>query len=123
MPPLPPALAGILKRPLTFFGAAYLRRKYNYNSEVASNEAALGQVLSNLRDVLSDGRPYVLGENFSYADVCMAASMQCVRPVTDEFIKLGPATRKAWTDEALAESSSSLLEWRDQLYESQRLSD
>ncbi len=122
MPPLPAPLSGLLKRPLTSFGAAYLRRKYKYSSSLESHTEALAQVLANVRAVLSDGRAYVLGKNFSYADICVATSLQCVRPVTDEFIKLRPATRKAWSDEALASQFDDLLGWRDQLYESQRLS-
>jgi len=121
MPPLPSPISGLLKGPFTLFGAAYLRRKYQYSAAIESQNEALRNVLSNLQDTLKDGRPYVLGENFSYADVCMATSLQCVRPVTDEFIKLGPATRKAWTDEELADNFGDLLDWRDQLYESHRL--
>lgn len=121
MPPLPPALSGILRKPLTRFGAAYLRRKYQYTSAIDEQQKALTRVLLSLEEILRDGRPYVMGELFSYADVCMATALQCVRPVTDEFIKLGPATRKAWTDESLAERFTGLLDWRDQLYETHRL--
>ena len=72
-----------------------------------------------MRDALSDGRRCLLGE-FSYADIAMASALQFVAPVGDEHIRLGPATRRAWTDLDLAGELTDLIEWRDQLYASRR---
>jgi glutathione S-transferase len=121
MPSMPKALTSVLMTPVTALGVAYLQRKYKYSAGLEDHRTALRQVLSNLRDSLADGRPFVLGQNFSYADICMASALQSVRPVTDEFLKLGPATRRSWTDEELAEEFASLLDWRDQIYETHRL--
>jgi len=120
MPPMPKALTSIVTGPLTRLAVTYLRRKYRYSATVDAQQATLVKVVSELRNVLADGRPFVLGDAFSYADICMASALQCVRPVTDEFLKIGPATRKAWTDDALASEYSDLLDWRDQIYESHR---
>ena len=78
-------------------------------------------MLRHLQSVTDAGAHYLVGGQFSYADICMASALQCVRPVTDEYIKLGPATRKAWTDEGLADKYASLLGWRDQLYQERRI--
>lgn len=120
MPPMPKPLLGALKKPVAAMGVAFLRRKYGYGKATDEHRRNLRQVLSNVRGVLGDGRPFLLGDEFSYADICAAVSIHCIKPVTDEFIKLGPATRKAWTDEELASEFETLLDWRDQLYESQR---
>ncbi len=122
MPPMPKALVGALKKPVAALGVAFLRSKYGYGARAEQYSRDFEQVLENLRGVFADGRPFVTGEHFTYADICMASVLQCVRPVTDEFMKLGPATRRAWTDERLADRFEVLLDWRDQLYETQRLS-
>ncbi len=120
MPRMSPTLARALRLPFTAFGAVYLRRKYKYGSDEAPHQEALHKSLSALRDAMADGRPYLFGEAFSYADLTMACALQCVRPVTDEFIRLKSATRAAWVNEELATEFSSLIDWRDQVYETHR---
>ncbi len=122
MPRMSPALSKALRLPFTAFGAAYLRHKYKYGKSPTPHRAALSKSLCALRDTLADGRPYLIGETFSYADLAMATALQCVRPVTDEFIKLRPATRGVWTDEAFASEFAPLLEWRDRIYQDHRVS-
>ncbi len=122
MPPMPKVLRNLLKSPIAHLGVAYLRRKYDYGTDFESQHEVLSQTLKTLAEAMADGRPFVLGDAFTYADICMAVTLQCVRPVTDEFIRLRPATRKAWTNEALASEFGALLDWRDQLYETRRLS-
>jgi len=120
VPPMPTFLKGALARPLTFVGTRYLRGKYHYDGDLTVPIASLREVLAALREQLQDSRPYLLGPRFTYADICMAVTLQGVRPVTDEFLTLGAATRRAWTEESLAEEFSDLIEWRDQLYEQHR---
>jgi hypothetical protein len=43
-----------------------------------------------------------------------------VRPVRNAFIRLGPATRAAWTTPSLEARFADLLAWRDALYEKHR---
>ena len=57
---------------------------------------------------------------FSYADVIMASLLQGVAPVADRYIRLGPATRAAWTQLELARANADLIAWRDRLYEHHR---
>ncbi len=122
MPPMPSWLAGPLAAPIAKLGVAYLKRKYNFSGEIDSHRKALTAMLESLKSALAGGRKYLVGEDFSYADVCMAVSMQFVRPVTDEYIKIGPASRAAWTDDTLSREFGDLLEWREQIYETHRRS-
>jgi glutathione S-transferase len=48
--------------------------------------------------------------------------MQGISPVDDRFVKLGPATRAAWTQAPLAAEYADLVAWRDKVYERQRRS-
>lgn len=120
MPPMPKLLAGPLTKPLTRLGVAFLRRKYGYGDRLDGEQARLRASLESLRKALADGRQYLVGNSFSYADIGMAVALQFVRPVTDEYIKLGPASRKAWTDNELSQEFSDLIQWRDQVYETHR---
>jgi glutathione S-transferase len=42
--------------------------------------------------------------------------LQAVVPVAHEFIRLGPASREAWTNPRLAADYADLVAWRDRLY-------
>ena len=122
MPPMPKILMGPLAAPLTRLGATFLRRKYNFSDAIESEKRTLEEAMRKLREALSDGRQYLVGDSFSYADLCMAVSLQFVRPVTDEYIRLGPASRKEWTDDELSSEFGDLVKWRDGVYESHRRS-
>ena len=81
--------------------------------------AVMRAAFERMRQALSKTTPYHLG-SFSYADVVMATCLQGVSPVADRYLRLGPATRKAWTHEELASEIPDLLAWRDKLYELHR---
>jgi glutathione S-transferase len=95
-------------------GARFLLRKYQ------ANRASLDEHLARMEGVLAelqvtlDG-DYILGE-LSYADIVMAAALQFVKPVDPRYIKLGPASARAWTDLELCDRYRDLLDWRDALY-------
>ena len=118
---LPKIPGKALMTPLANLAVGYLRRKYDFSDSLEPQRKSLEEVLRHLQSVTDAGAHYLVGGQFSYADICMASALQCVRPVTDEYIKLGPATRKAWTDEGLANKYASLLGWRDQLYQERRI--
>jgi glutathione S-transferase len=46
--------------------------------------------------------------------------MQAIVPVADEYLRLGPGTRAAWTRESLAREFADLVRWRDDLYRDHR---
>ncbi len=84
-------------------------------------ELALRRALDELRAGLGEGS-YLLGNRFSYADVAMATALSYVQPVDDAYLRLGPATRAARTQERLAGEYPDLLTWRDQIYANHRRS-
>jgi glutathione S-transferase len=114
---LPPGIPAALRPVLagtTGLALAFLRRKYALGSDVDASQAILRAALEDLRGALG-GRQYLLGD-FSYADVTMAVVLQGIRPVADELIPLGPATREVWSNDELAREFADLLRWRDALY-------
>jgi glutathione S-transferase len=50
----------------------------------------------------------------------MALLLPGVAPVGDAYIRLGRATRRIWTRDALAAEFSDLIAWRDELYAQHR---
>lgn len=116
---VPGPLRGVAA-PMASMAMSFLARKYGFadESNLRVFEERLGKSLDALRRA-TERRPYVLGE-FSYADLAMAVVLQMVKPVADEFIRLGPATREAWTHPELAERYADLVAWRDKLYAERR---
>lgn len=117
LPPfIPPALRGA-SRGVAALGARYLGHKYGgVGGEAAC--ARMTESLEKLERAIRKGR-YLLGSP-SFADVSMAAALQFVSPLADRWIPLGPATRAAWTEPALAERFADLVAWRDAFYEAHR---
>jgi len=114
--PIPRWLRGAFT-PIASFGVEYLKYKYQITVDDARHERASREALGRLRLALADGRDYILGHSFSFADIAMATSLQFVKPVAGNFIELGPATRVAWTNGDMARDYPDLLQWRDRLYE------
>lgn len=114
-----PSAARKLMKPLANVGVLYLRKKYDFSSQLAQHRRNYEDQLETLEAALAAG-DYLCGEDFSFADIAMAVALQGVRPVTDEFIRLGPATRAAWTDVDLCDRFPKLLAWRDRIYERHR---
>jgi glutathione S-transferase len=118
-PSVPPRLRKALT-PLASCGVTYIRRKYRIKSAGPEYERASRAALDALRKALVGGREHILGSQLSFADIAMATSLQFVRPVADQHIALGSATREAWTNALLASEYPDLLHWRDRLYGSLR---
>ena len=72
---------------------------------------ALERTRAGLRAVDGD---YLLGR-FSYADIAMAVVLEGIAPMAQVDPPLGPATRRCWSDPALAEEFEDLLHWRQRL--------
>lgn len=119
LPKMPGPLRQLMK-PLANIGVSYLRKKYTYDESIEKYEESFEQVLIKLRAALEGAESYLIGSQFSYADITMAVALQCLKPVTDDFLKIGPATRVAWTNEAMADKYADLLDWRDHIYEQHR---
>ncbi len=81
--------------------------------------AALRDACKLLQKELA-GRDHLFGK-LTFADISMAAMLQFVDPVADQFIELDPRIRSAWQDPQLAREYPDLLQWRDRLYRQHRL--
>jgi glutathione S-transferase len=93
--------------------------KYNLDlAHLGPSQRVQREGLDALRTALVRSE-YVLGR-FSYADIIAASLLQGVLPVADRYLRLGPATRSAWTQPELAADYSDLIGWRDRLYERHR---
>lgn len=107
MPWIPP-------RPLRFVArdaARRLDRKYAHLVQ----PGALRRALEATRAALaSHGGDHLLG-TFGYADIAMAVVLETIAPVARTVPPLGPATRRCWSDPALAEEFRDLLDWRARL--------
>jgi glutathione S-transferase len=105
-----------LMRPGTRLATRWFGRKYECDlaGETTATERLQGE-LDALRAALATSSPYLLG-SFSYADILMATMLQGVAPVRNEYIYLGPESRKAWHRSALANEYEDLLRWRDEIY-------
>jgi glutathione S-transferase len=112
--PLPDWLRPLL-RPGTRFGLRWFARKYQLSSEAAAGlENKMRPALDRLETAIKASR-YLVG-TFSYADIAMATVLQGIAPVGNGYIRLGPATRRAWTLPALENAYPNLVRWRDNLY-------
>jgi glutathione S-transferase len=109
-----------LLRPVGRQGMRWFARKYGLRVEDRREHVAkVRAALEELRGGLAGGAQYLLGA-FSYADIVMATCLQGVSPVADRFLRLGPATREAWTQREVAADVPDLIAWRDGLYERHR---
>jgi glutathione S-transferase len=102
-------------RPVTRFGLRWFARKYEVSPAAEEEyEYRMRPVLDRLRAKVGQA-PYLIG-SFSYADIAMATLLQGISPVGNGYIRLGPATRRAWTRPILESAYADLIRWRDNLY-------
>lgn len=121
MEALPPFVPSFLRKamaPTAAMGTRFLASKWNVASDVdVQVTSTLRPALEAIRAAVAKG-PYLLQTGFSFADVAVAAALHVVRPREDA--TCGPATREAWTNEALVDDFADLLEWRDAIYAKHR---
>ncbi|HEY1691685.1 MAG TPA: glutathione S-transferase N-terminal domain-containing protein [Polyangiaceae bacterium] len=115
---VPGALRG-LSTPIAARGTRYLVRKYGTAGvDSAAATAKLRDVFGAMRKVL--GSRSTILDGFSYADIAMAVLIQMISPVAPEYVALGPARRRAWTEPELSSEYADLVAWRDALYAKRR---
>jgi glutathione S-transferase len=117
--PLGPGVAAI--------GIRRTLRKYRANQVDAKvHEAALARVLDQLRAAIASAEAgtdassarTLLGR-FTFADIAMTQALAFVKPPRFG-LRIGEASRRSFTDPALAERHADLLAWRDAIYEAHR---
>jgi glutathione S-transferase len=117
-------LAGIRPlRPLmaNLAATAVRRLQHKYRATVRPDDDAriVGPVIRDLEAAIG-ANTYLVGGAFSFADIAAACAVQFILPVDPAHIRLGPATRRAWTWNAMIEASSPLIAWRDRIYDRHR---
>jgi glutathione S-transferase len=118
--PAPLNRTGVLGDSMARSGVAFFVRKYGLETRREEEDAqALAKGLDALRAALG-GRSTILSE-FSFADIVATGLLQVVVPVSDRYLRLGPATRDVWKTDELSRSYADLVEWRDRLYERHRV--
>jgi glutathione S-transferase len=119
-PPFVPKWGRPLFRPVARWATGAFIRKYGSKVDATQeNTRALRTVLDALRAAVKPGTTYLLG-SFTYADIVMATLLQGIAPVDDRFIRLGPETRKAWTNDDVAREYADVIAWRNGLYDEER---
>lgn len=119
-----------LRRPLGGLGIRIARggverslRKYGAATiDAESHERSLVGVLDDLRVRLAHAvgdEPKTLLGAFSFADIAMTQALAYVEPPAFG-LRLGDASRRAFTSPALGERYADLVAWRDAIYERYR---
>jgi glutathione S-transferase len=116
-----PVLVDGTARPLA--DSADIARWADQRGDGAALEKKFTGVLDELRVALArapaKGEPKTLLGTFTFADIAMAQVLACVSPPT-RGLRLGRASRRAFTDLALRERYADLVAWRDAIYAAYR---
>jgi glutathione S-transferase len=98
-------------------------RKYGaHRDDRDAHRRTLIAALDELRAALAEapaGEPKTLLGRFTFADIAAAQALAFVDPPTTG-LKLGPASRRSFSDPDLRERHRDLLAWRDDLYRALR---
>ncbi len=120
LPPFFPESIKPLMLPIAKSGLFYLKKKYGFNEKNTQRyEQIIEDNLQKLQDALAKSPQYLLG-SFTYADICMAVTLQVIKPIQNNNVMLDPATEQCWTNDTLAEKFSELITWRDSIYQQYR---
>ncbi|APR87512.1 Glutathione S-transferase family protein [Minicystis rosea] len=106
------------------FGVARTQRKYGGSRrdlDAARREllADLDELRAALAEAPSGDGPKTLLGHFSFADIAMAQTLAFGDPPASG-LKLGPASRRSFSDPELRDRYGDLLAWRDELYRTYR---
>lgn len=117
LPPMVPGpLRGVASAIFAPIGISYLDREFGASKR--SFEEHEGRLERSLREfrarVAVSG--YTVGTGFTFGDIAAAVCLQGVLPVDARYLRIGPATRRCWTDARLAQEFRDLIEWRDGIY-------
>jgi glutathione S-transferase len=116
---VPKLLRGVAG-PFAQMGIQYLTRKYGLDA--APESVALERLTAGLAKLRAglEGRTHLVVGGLTYADLLMAVALHFVAPPAKPYLRLGRATRAAFTTPALAEAYADLVAWRDRLYAEHR---
>jgi len=119
LPRYVPGVVRPLLRPISRYGTRWFARKYGLDlADLGTARRVLAETLTVFRERYVD-RPYLF-EHFTYADILFCTLLQCVCPVADHYLRIGPAWRRAWTQPTLVTEFGDLIRLRDRLYAEHR---
>jgi glutathione S-transferase len=111
---IPTTLRGPLQG-LVNVGMTYLAWSFKYGSlSMQEREARLRANLTRIREATRE-RDYLVGDQFTYADVTIACGLQGISPVKGRGVAKNEAIRRAWTDPELSQEFRDVLSWRDKI--------
>jgi len=117
LPPFFPEPIKPLMLPVAKSGIFYLKKKYDVSEKnVQRYEQVIDDNLQKLQKALTNKPQYLLG-SFTYADICMAVTLQVIKPIQNNHVMLDSATELCWKNDILAEKFSDLITWRDSIYQ------
>jgi glutathione S-transferase len=108
-PAIPKALRGV-SAPLTALGLRFIIDKYRANPS-ESHATTMRAVLASAQNTLSDGRPFLLGDTLTFADVNLWSALDFISPAASS--PLRASLRPYWTRPALLQDFPNLFAWRD----------
>lgn len=118
VPPAMKALGGVAR---SIAAAGVRRTLHKYADVTPENPAqALTDFLDSLADAIAGGTehddgPTTLLEELSFADITMAQGLAFIRP-PNSHLRLGDASRRAYTWGACPDGYDAVFAWRDALY-------
>ncbi len=117
-PSFVPGILRPLARPLVKQATRYIMDEFELHKKRPRDlDMLILQALVGLRSALEKaGGQYLLGNQFTYADVTTAVALGGLRPYAPVWEKLTPIQQKIFTDPKLAAQFPELLEWRDRIY-------
>jgi glutathione S-transferase len=118
MVPRPLRALGAVASQIGAFGIRRTLRKYGSNAEsLDAHSMTLASALEKVRDAIakSTTTPKTLTARFTFADIAMAQAVAFVNPPSSG-LKLGAASRRAFTDPELSVRFADIVDWRDALY-------
>ena len=120
LPPFFPEPIKPLMLPVAKSGIFYLKKKYDVSEKNTQRyEQIIDENLQKLQKALTNKSQYLLG-SFTYADICMAVTLQVIKPIQNNHVMLDSATELCWKNDILAEKFSDLITWRDSIYQQHR---
>lgn len=119
---LPGFTPGFLRNalvPMAYVATEYILHKYQLEEDDDKKLLRNMDIFFEKADKALNGREFVF-ENLSFADIVIATAMQALTPVDNKYIYLGLPSRKCMCEPELAAKYSSLIKWRDVVYEKYR---
>jgi len=123
VPPTAPAYARMFASIAVPLGLRQFMKAYEIDEEkIAAAHATLPRHLESIAAALAPGRPYLVGDALTLADVAVASALILIAPPAEEWLPrpMAPALRRAFTSATSLARFPEVFAWRDDLYKRHR---